>query len=203
LGGCSASHTNARQDCAGIRCRDGQVIGMMDTILGIVAGALIWAAAWVDVRSRRIPNALSLTGAALGLLVHTASGGFAGCQQSLFGLALGLALMLPGYLLRSTGAGDVKLMAAAGALLGPERIFVAFIATILVGAAIGLGYASFAWRARGAVGPWTRYRSMVQFFWVTGIPSYVPPGPEEFMGQRFPFAVPIAIGATLAVFWPL
>ena len=54
--------------------------------------------------------------------------------------------MLPGYLLGATGAGDVKLMAAVGALLGPDGILWAFLYTTIAGGAIALVIA--AWRGR-------------------------------------------------------
>ena len=163
----------------------------------------VWTAAWIDLRSGRIPNALSLAGAMLGLIIHLELGGLGGLLHSLAGLGLGLALMLPGYLVRSTGAGDVKLMAAVGALLGPEGVLVAFISAILVGATFGVGYALIAWRIKGASGPFKRYGHMLRFLFTTGRLSYEPPGPTEAMGQRFAFGPSIAIGSTVAALWPL
>lgn len=164
---------------------------------------MVWIAAWIDVRSRRIPNPITLLGAAAGLLVHAYGSGLYGVADSVLGLALGLALMLPGYLLHSTGAGDVKLMAAVGAILGPKGVAVAFFFSILIGASIGVGYALAAWLGKGAKGPLSRYAGMLRFLIVTGRFSYVPPGPDEALGQRFAFGVPIAIGSTVAVLWPL
>ena len=71
----------------------------------------------VDIRTRRIPNLLTATMAVMGL--GLAGAGVSGLTvwAAAAGLVLGLAVMLPGHLLGATGAGDVKLMAAAGALL--------------------------------------------------------------------------------------
>ncbi len=52
---------------------------------------------------------------------------------ALGGFALGLVLMLPGHVIGATGAGDVKLFAALGTLLGPSRTGVAFLYTALAG----------------------------------------------------------------------
>ena len=71
-----------------------------------------------DLRTSRIPNLLTFSAAAAGLAWH-AFGGWAPLASALGGLALGLLLFLPIYLLRGMGAGDVKLLAALGAWLGP------------------------------------------------------------------------------------
>jgi Flp pilus assembly protein protease CpaA len=101
--------------------------------------------ALVDLRYRRIPNPLTLGMAALGValsLVHVSNVGVA---QAFGGLAVGLLLMLPGFLLGATGGGDVKLFAALGTMLGPSRIGMAFLYTALVGAALAL---AIAWRRK-------------------------------------------------------
>jgi prepilin peptidase CpaA len=164
---------------------------------------VVWAAAWVDFRTFRIPNALSVSGAAIGLLAQVWGFGIEGLWQGLAGLALGLGLMLPGYLFLSTGAGDVKLMGAVGAFLGPERLLLALLFTLLAAGAVGTIYALAAWRNKGATGPFKRYGAMLKFLLATGRPSYVPPAPDEVMAERLPLAVPIAIGTTAAVLWPL
>jgi prepilin peptidase CpaA len=92
----------------------------------------------VDLRSRRVPNpltlgvaALGLTLAALGLSGHSPMGAVAG-------LALGLLLMLPGHVIGATGGGDVKLLAALGTLLGPRGVVVAFVYAALAGGLLAL-----------------------------------------------------------------
>lgn len=92
----------------------------------------------IDLRSRRIPNLLTGAMAATGLALAAAglSGNtFAG---SLAGLVLGLVLMLPGYMLGATGAGDVKLMAAVGAIVGPALVVSAFFCTAITGGVLAI-----------------------------------------------------------------
>lgn len=110
--------------------------------------ALLGLAVWHDVRSRRIPNRLVFPGALAGLALHAAlpsgSGlytepfGGLGLLTSLAGLALGLALLLPMYMLRAMGAGDVKLMAMSGAFLGPQAIFGAVLSSLMAGGLLAL-----------------------------------------------------------------
>ena len=57
---------------------------------------------------------------------------------ALGGFAVGLLLMLPGHMVGATGAGDVKLFAAIGTLLGPAGIAVAFVYTAILGGALAL-----------------------------------------------------------------
>src|SRR5689334_23157151 len=95
-------------------------------VLATVAGSG-GASSLFDMRTRRIPNWLNLaiTAAGIGLAAaHLTTVSVAG---ALGGFAIGLLLMLPGHIIGATGAGDVKLFAAVGTLLGPTRIGVAFI----------------------------------------------------------------------------
>ena len=99
------------------------------------------AAVVIDVRTRRIPN--WLTGAILGAGFGLAFGGGGVTPfNALLGVLLGLALMLPGHVIGATGAGDVKLMAAIGAFLGPGLVFRAFLYSALAGGVMALAIAS-------------------------------------------------------------
>lgn len=164
--------------------------------------ALAWTAAIVDFRTLKIPNALTVSGAVLGLSIHAWETGFAGLLQGLAGFGIGFALLLPAYAFFSTGAGDVKLMGALGALLGPRLTLWALLFAVVMGAAVAIVYAAVAWRTRGAKGPMERYAGMLRCFFFTGRASYVSPRPGEAMAERMPLAVPIAIGTTAAVLWP-
>jgi prepilin peptidase CpaA len=92
----------------------------------------------VDVRSRRIPNALTATMAGIG--VGLASTGLSGISlaASMGGFVAGLALMLPGHALGATGAGDVKLMAAVGAIVGFHMAVTAFLFTAIAGGVLAI-----------------------------------------------------------------
>lgn len=96
------------------------------------------AAAVVDLRMRRVPNGLTLALAAAGLALAVTGFGRVGVIAACAGAAIGLLLMLPGYLFGGTGGGDVKLLAAAGTVLGPGATVWAFVATLIAGGALAL-----------------------------------------------------------------
>ena len=99
-----------------------------------VAALALAATAW-DLRLRRVPNALTFGAAALGFLASGLGEGMGGLAQSLLGWLVGLALFLPLFVVGGLGAGDVKLLAAFGAWLGPTgALWSAFWASIVGGA---------------------------------------------------------------------
>ena len=98
------------------------------------------AAVVTDVRSRRIPNWLtgSIAGAGFGMAF---GGGTVTPLQAALGLLTGLVLMMPGHLIGATGAGDVKLMAAVGAVVGPDVALRAFLYSAVAGGVFALAVA--------------------------------------------------------------
>jgi prepilin peptidase CpaA len=125
---------------------------MTQELMGLLAltvlMALLLLAMREDVRSHRIPNKLVLVGVVLGLgLNGLLPGGLGfnsevpggiGWLSALKGLALGIAVLLPIYLLRAMGAGDVKLMGMVGAFLGAGDLIGAVIATFIAGGVMAL-----------------------------------------------------------------
>ena len=118
----------------------------MPTLLKLVLIGIALAAAFYDLRVRRIPNWVNLTGALLGLGLNGYFEGWAGAVTAISGLLVALCVYLPLYALKGMGAGDVKLMAAIGALAGLSNWVVIFIATALLGGLAAL--ALVLWRKR-------------------------------------------------------
>lgn len=114
--------------------------------------ALLWLvlqAAVTDLAVRKIPNVLVLSGLLLALVLHGWLGpGGAWLSAWLAGILTGFCLFLPMYMAGGMAAGDVKLMAMAGAFAGPSQACAIAFASILAGGLLGLGMlvASGRWR---------------------------------------------------------
>lgn len=179
------------------------IIGLLPLLL------LLLAAVRSDLRDHRIPNHLVLIGIVTGLMLHTilpTGNGFLGKGpgglgpwSSLQGLAIGAAVMFPFYFLRTMGAGDVKLMAAVGAILGPGDVIPAVLGTLLAGGLISLAVAGFL----GKTGQLFRnLAGMVQ----GGLLRPALPGrpgvelPAESAGTA-PYAVAVALGTLGGLLW--
>jgi prepilin peptidase CpaA len=107
--------------------------GVEAILLTLVVGAAVY-----DVRYRRIPNWLTVSGALAGASANTVHQGWQGLGMSLVGLAVGFGIYLVLYLLHAMGAGDVKLMGAVGATVGWENWFAIFVITAIVGGVMAL-----------------------------------------------------------------
>ena len=154
----------------------------------VVLGAAI--AAVIDVETRRVPNALSAGIAATGLLLAGLQVTGAGLAAALGGLVVGLVLMLPGHLIGRTGAGDVKLLAALGTLLGPAGVAAAFVYTLIAGGVLAAAVAARRGRLQTTV---TRAAALVR----TG-GAHVAEIERPSADNRFAYAPAIAVGACLA-----
>ena len=151
------------------------------------------AIAGADLRTRRIPNYLTLGGAAAGMGYQLGYHGWPGLADSLAGLILGLALLLFPYWKGGMGGGDVKALAAMGAWLGVKRTFFLFIYMGLSG---GLIILVVLWR-RGLL------RTMARQGWVflVNLLLCAPQGGLPVAGtpkrQTIPYGTALALGMTL------
>ena len=91
-----------------------------------------------DVRHGRIPNYLTFGSALLALVYALAIGGWASLAAILACWLIGFGLFVPFFLLRGMGGGDVKLLAALGAWLGPLGMLSLAFYTALAGGAMAL-----------------------------------------------------------------
>ena len=101
-------------------------------ILTIAVVAFMAAAMFSDLKSRRIPNWLTVGAFALALVFQIATDGWAGLGFAMGGFAVGFGLLLILWLTGSGGGGDVKMMGALGAWLGAPLVLIVFVASGLV-----------------------------------------------------------------------
>jgi prepilin peptidase CpaA len=149
------------------------------------------SSAVVDLYTRRVPNELTLGVAAFGIALAAIGASGVSVAGALLGFALGLALMLPAHLIAGTGAGDVKLFAAFGTLLGPTRMGAAFVYTAIAGGVLAL---IIAYRRQRLAATVERTAALVR----TGGGNVAAiERPTE--NNRFAYAPAIAVGALAAV----
>jgi prepilin peptidase CpaA len=109
---------------------------------------LVVVASFFDIRKHRIPNWLSLAGVILAVALNTFLFETVGLWYSLKGLGLAFAIYFVLYLLRGMGAGDVKLMAAVGAAVGPFNWLGILFLTAVIGGVAALVLAASKGRMR-------------------------------------------------------
>lgn len=168
--------------------------------LMLLAGMLA-AATLTDLRQHRIPNSLSLGGAGAALAcAGLAGGGAGGLLWALAGLLVGLVSFLPFYALGITGAGDVKLMAAVGAFLGPMNVLAAIVCTVIAGAVLGL---LVLFRHDGVAETLRRYTFGLKHWVRSGVWLGMPRSQGRSAALlRFPYALAISTGTLAALLLP-
>ena len=114
-----------------------------------------------DIRERRIPNPLVLLALGAGMFFNltgpqvtagtglfTVTPGAFGISGAVLGALTGLALLMPLYLLRATGAGDVKLMAGIGSFTGAGAALNIVLFILLAGGVLSLARMLWAGNSR-------------------------------------------------------
>jgi prepilin peptidase CpaA len=107
---------------------------LLPNVLKVLLALVVVVAAIFDLRWKRVPNSLTLPGLLLGISLNTIFFQREGLWSSLEGLGLAFLIYFPLFLLRAMGGGDVKLMAAVGAIAGPGNWLRIFFFTLLFGA---------------------------------------------------------------------
>ena len=167
--------------------------------MGVLASAVLvcfaLATAITDVRSRRIPNWLTVGGAALGVAFAAASG-LPSLVLSIQGLAASLGVGVLLFFLKMLGAGDAKFMAAIGAWAGWERLPAAYLAMLAGGAAFALLWSL---RHRMLKATLVSTSAMVSAAVSTG--DRVPPMMGGTVAGKFPYGVGLGLGAIVWWVW--
>jgi len=157
--------------------------------------ALTLYAAWLDWRTRRIPNWLTVPGFLAGIALNSILQGWHGARQSLEGAGLALGLLLPLVLLRGLGAGDWKLMGAVGALLGWRPMLFVLVVSFVATAVIGMIQMALTKRVKKTL--WNLF-ALAKGFVTFGMR----PNPEISLDNpallKLPFGVAVAVATTFS-----
>jgi prepilin peptidase CpaA len=161
------------------------------TAFQIVAVGIAAAAAAWDLTTKRIPNALTFGAAAAAVLAHGYIDGWSGAGMSVLGCFVGAAAFFPFFALGGMGAGDIKLLGAIGAWLGPIAAVWVVLFSGIAGGVMGVIVAlSAGYLSRALKNLW-----VVLATWrIAG----VAPAPQLTLaangGPRLAYAVPVFAG---------
>jgi len=107
-------------------------------LIPVLASTVAVTAAITDVRERRIPNRLTYPAMFAGLALQAAVHGWRGLLLGPGGALLFGGLFMIFHVVRAMGAGDVKLAAALGCIIGPAGSLQVMFATAMAGGALAI-----------------------------------------------------------------
>jgi prepilin peptidase CpaA len=149
-----------------------------------------------DLRTRRIPNLVTLPALLLAIVIHLVAGGPSGALTALGAGLLVAAVLLPGWLMGFMGAGDVKLMAAIAAWLGsPGRGLYAVLFSLVAGGILSIVVAL----RRGILLRTLRSAALLVPRVAAG--ALGSGSPPETTGVRIPKALAFLAGSLFALWW--
>jgi prepilin peptidase CpaA len=165
--------------------------------LPIATSAVIFVAACIalDLRTRRIPNALTGGAMVLGACFNASYLGYRGLASSLMGVTVPMAALLVPFALGGIGGGDVKMMGAIGALLGPRLALSGLAAGMILGGVIMMVHLA----RLGRLGE--KLRATVDIFSAAAATGSLAPlrvSASQPEAITLPYSVPLGLG-TLAV----
>jgi prepilin peptidase CpaA len=162
----------------------------------LIALLVALGACIIDIRRRRIPNILTFGAAAAAMAFHAGSGHAAGLLQSVEGWLVGAAIFFVPFALGGLGAGDVKLLAALGAWVGPLDALWIGLYTGVAGGILALFVAGF----QGYLGQALSNIGLLFSHWrAAGIRPIHEISLEGGNGPRLAYAIPIFTGLLVNV----
>ena len=161
--------------------------------------AVVATAAIIDIRTHRIPNLLTFPALIAGLVLQFVLNGPSGLVMGLLGAVVGLLLFLLPFSMGGMGAGDVKLMAVAGAFLGPAGALWAALFSGVAGGVLAIVWGILHKRLGRVFSRTTALMATAvdsQRREAEGLPTL-----EREKGWTIPYGVAIAFGVALSIWW--
>jgi prepilin peptidase CpaA len=153
------------------------------------------ACAW-DLRTRRIPNLLTFSTAAAGFVYHGVTGGPMAVGDSVSGWLAGLLMFLVPFALGGIGGGDVKLMAALGAWVGPLDALWIGLYTGASGGVLAIVVAAFSGYLRKAI---DNIGMLLMHWRVAGLQALPELTLRESTAPKLAYALPILCGTVMTI----
>ena len=161
----------------------------------IVFGVTL-AALW-DVKTRKIPNIFTFPMMLFGFAYHGMTSGLIGLGFSAAGFCIGIFVFFIPYLMGGMGAGDAKLMGAAGAILGPKGVIIAAVISMVFAGVYAMALLAIHHTySRSLLG---RVGITLKVFLLTRQIILIPSGNDEKQPTLY-YGVPIAMGTMCYVY---
>lgn len=165
-------------------------------LISAVVIAIGLAACIVDVRTRRIPNVLTFGAAVSGFVIQSLVGGLDGALAAGGGWLVGALLFLPFFALGGMGGGDVKLVAALGAWLGPREVLWLAAYSAIAGGVLGAIVAMVHGYLRTAL---RNVLAMLAYWRTVGIRPVPNLTLDSAKTPRLAYAIPIFAGTVMTL----
>jgi len=141
-----------------------------------------------DLRWHKIPNKLCVIAIFGGLALNVYYEQFGGLLNAGLGMILAFVLLIPAFVTRMLGAGDIKLMIGIGALIGPQWLLWSLALGIIAGSVTSIALIIWQTGLGGIVKTFKRYWHCLY------LRHYFKPEPDEAAGQKIPYAPALALG---------
>ena len=166
-------------------------------LIPVLAAVVAIIAAVIDVRSRRIPNLLTYSAMLSGLALEAVVYGWRGLLLSLGGGLLFGGVFLLFYLIRTMGAGDVKLAAALGCILGPAGSWQVMFTTAMAGGLLAVLVMVFTGRVLRTL---RSTLAVAGFHFVHGLRTHPVVNLDNPAAVRLPYGLAFAAGT---LYWAI
>ncbi|MNZ68225.1 Type IV leader peptidase family protein [compost metagenome] len=160
-------------------------------LISVISAFLLGAVVYDSV-SHRLPNYYLLLGLGVALVLQAWMAGWAGVVAGGAGLLSGFVILLPFYALGGMAAGDVKLMAVVGGFLGASGALWAGAYSLMAGSVLGIIYLL----CKGHLS-----KFVVRYWAMAVLRSRIPAEHNDAARHRFPYAIAIAVGTLLSLYW--
>lgn len=160
----------------------------------LAVSAVILVGAVTDLRTRKIPNWLTLGALPVGLILSFVFGGVKGLLAALGAMLLALIIYFPLYALRAMGAGDAKLMAAVATFIGPLMWLHLFFAASLLGGLVAVLFTSAKGEFRNTLAKSVQILRYLAYF-------RAPFASDPSLDIRSPKSMSLPHGAVIAIAW--
>ena len=162
------------------------------TLASVLLLGLLVIAVVNDMLRHRIPNLLILVGLGVALASQLHADGLAGFGSLLAGMLIGFGLFIPLYALGGMAAGDVKLMAMAGAFLTPTHAVWMAVFSLIAGSLCGL----LIILVRGQL-----LLTLSRYWQMALSRGHIAPAEDEVAGKPFPYSIAVLLGVLMALVW--